>query len=208
MGHGGYEFLRLLRHLGGIKLKSRFPTKQVVESGIFLALGYVLSIMKITTNVNGGSVTIVSMLPIIILGYKYGPSWGLMCGFLHGCLQVVEDGGFSPPTSTLISYALVFLLDYALAWAAVGWIAGLCRNISSKTQISVAAGAFLGIAGRYLCSFLSGIIIWRIYAPEGQSVIIYSLVANGSSLIPEMILTTAAAFLVFSIPAMKRQLEA
>jgi thiamine transporter len=101
---------------------------------------------------------------------------------------------------------LVFLLDYALAWAVVGWLAGMLRNASSKPGIAIAAGSLVGIAGRFVCSFLSGVIIWGVYA-EGQNVIIYSLAVNASVMIPEMVVTAFASFAVFSIPVLQKQLR-
>lgn len=189
-------------------MKARIGTRQLVESGILLALGYVLSMIKIKLVVVGGSVTLVSMLPLVILAYKYGPSWGALCGFIHGFLQILEGGGFAPPTKDFISYVLVFLLDFALAWTFVGLLAGLLRNISQKPQIAISIGAFVGIAGRFLCSFLSGVIIWGVYAPEGQSVILYSLGVNASVMIPEMIITALVGYIVFSVPSMQKQVEA
>lgn len=186
-------------------MKTKIGTRQLVESGILLALGFVLSMIKIRLVAVGGSVTLVSMLPIVLLAYKYGPSWGLLCGFVHGMLQVLESGGFAPPTQDFVSYALVFLLDYALAWAAVGLLAGLLRNVSPKPQVAVAAGAFVGIAGRFLCSFLSGVVIWGVYAPEGQSVILYSLAVNASVMVPEMLITTVVGYGILCIPALQSQ---
>jgi thiamine transporter len=188
-------------------VKTKITTRQLVESGVLLALGYVLSIIKIKLVAVGGSITLVSMLPIIVLAYKYGAPWGALCGFIHGLLQILEGGGFAPPTKDFISYVLVFLLDYAFAWAFVGLLAGLLRNISTRPQFAIAAGSFVGIAGRFLCSFLSGVIIWRIYAPEGQSVILYSLGVNASVMVPEMLATTIIGFVLFSVRVLQDQVR-
>lgn len=187
-------------------MKTNTNVKRIVESGILLALGYVLSIIKIKLNPAGGSITLVSMLPIVVLAYKYGVRWGTLCGFIHGLLQVIEEGGLFPPVQDFTSYVLVFLLDYILAWAVVGLIAGLMRNVSKKPYISIALGSFFGIAGRYLCSFTSGVIIWGVYAPEGQGAVIYSLLANGRIMIPEMIITAIAGYIMFRIPILQKAL--
>lgn len=186
-------------------MKKKISTRQLVESGVLLALGFVLSYLKVKLIPGGGSVTLVSMLPIVILAYKYGPVWGTACGFVHGLLQIIEDGSIAPPVRDATSYLLVFLLDYALAWAVVGLIAGLLRNASKNPRNAISIGAFLGIAGRFVCSFLSGVIIWGVYAPEGQSAAVYSFLANATYMVPEMLITTGAAFLLFSVPVMKRQ---
>lgn len=188
-------------------MKKRISAQQLVESGVLLGLGFVLSMLKVRLVAGGGSITMVSMLPIVILACKYGPAWGTLCGFVHGFLQVIEDGGIAPPVQDFTSYVLVFLLDFALAWAMVGLIAGLLRNVSGKPQVSIAAGAFVGIAGRFLCSFISGVIIWGVYAPEGQSVALYSFLANGSVMFPEMVITSVIGYALFSIPVLRQQVQ-
>ena len=70
----------------------------------------------------------------------------------------------------------------------------------------MAAGVTVAGLLRYLCSFLSGIIIWKEYAPETMPVWLYSLGYNGSYMIPEIILTAIAAVLVMQV--MDRQLPA
>jgi thiamine transporter len=53
--------------------------------------------------------------------------------------------------------------------------------------------------------FLSGVLIFGSYAPEGQSAAVYSLIYNGSYMLPEMILTTLVAVILtryFSLETM------
>ena len=182
-------------------MERKLRTRQLVESAVLLALGFILSMLKIKLIPGGGSVTLASMLPIVFLAFKYGPAWGTLCGFIHGMLQVVEGGGLFPPADTALSYILVFILDYALAWAAVGLIAGLVRNMSKSPRISVAAGAALGILGRFACSFTSGVIIWASYAPEGQSPVVYSLLQNATVFLPEIAITAFLGFTLMSVRA-------
>ena len=44
---------------------------------------------------------------------------------------------------------------------------------------------------RFVCSFLSGVLLWGSYAPEGMNVWVYSLTYNASYMIPNAALTTA-----------------
>jgi len=186
-------------------MKRQISAKQLVESGVLLALGFVLSVFKIKLVAVGGSVTLASMLPIVILAYKYGPGWGTLCGFVHAMLQIIEDGGIAPPVRDAQSFLLVFLLDFALAWAVVGLLAGLLRGVSEKPQRAIAVGALAGVGGRFLCSFLSGMIIWGVYAPQGQSVALYSLAVNASYMVPEMLVTSVLGYLLFSVPVLQKQ---
>jgi thiamine transporter len=49
---------------------------------------------------------------------------------------------------------------------------------------------------RYLASVLSGGILWGTYAPEGMNPWVYSLGYNAGYMIPNAILTAAAAVLL------------
>ena len=185
-------------------MNKKISTKQVVESAIFLAMGFVLSFIKIKINPTGGSITLASMLPIVIITYRYGTAWGTMFGAVHGLLQMLEGGIYAPPTKTALSYIAVIMLDYILAWAAVGLLSGLIMKTIKNPRASITAGAAVGIFGRFICSFLSGTIIWGVYAPEGQSPALYSLIINGAIMLPEAIFTSIIAFLILSVPAMSR----
>lgn len=184
--------------------KQKISTKQIVESAIFLALGFVLSMIKIKLIAVGGSITLVSMLPIVLITYRYGTGWGTLFGAVHGLLQMLEGGLYAPPTETALSYIAVILLDYIVAWAAVGLLSGLVMKAIDNPKISVTVGSVVGIFGRFLCSFTSGVIIWGVYAPEGQSPAIYSLLINGSVMLPEAIFTGIVAFILFSFPAIQK----
>ena len=61
-------------------------------------------------------------------------------------------------------------------------------------------GIVLGTFGRFVCAFLSGVIFFGMYAPEGQNVLVYSAVYNGFYLIPEAVICLVIA----SIPQIRR----
>jgi thiamine transporter len=199
---------KIISKKGKVTMKRKITTRQLAESGILLALGYLLSMLALWRMPQGGSITAVSMLPLVFLGYKYGPGWGALCGLIHGLLQIVEEGLYAPPTNTLLYWLLMVLLDYALAWLAVGLIAGLVRKISANPAASIAVGSILGIAGRLGCSFLSGWLIWAAYAPEGQPPALYSITYNGSYLGVEMIITAVVGAALASIPIIQKNLRA
>ena len=101
------------------------------------------------------------------------------------------------------------LLDYPLAFAACG-LAGLgappvarALRVSSIASGTVAAPwMLLGGAGRFACAFLSGIIFFGAYAPQGQAVWLYSLLYNLSYLVPSLVACTALG--VVLVPALER----
>jgi len=181
--------------------------RKLAISAMLLALGFILSIIKFQIPLPGvGSITLVSMLPLVILGYKYGPVWGGLCGLVHGTLQVIEGGWYPPPINGAWASIVAFLLDYAIAWGVIGVLAGLAAKTIKKPQLAVCVGSVVGLLGRYLSSFISGVLIWGSYAPEGQGAVLYSITANGSYMIPEIILTAIVSFTLFSVPALRKMM--
>ena len=139
-------------------------TRILVECALMIALAVVLDILPLPKWPNGGSVS-VSMVPIVFLSYRHGTKWGLLTGF-----------------------TLCILLDYVIAFTILG-AADLFAKPFSNRLAGYTVGALAVTFIRCVCSFLSGILIWDSYAPEGQPVWLYSLTYNGGYMIPNMILT-------------------
>ena len=64
-------------------------TRILVECALMIAIGTVLSNIKIFTMPNGGSVTLLSMLPFVLVSFRHGVKWGLFTGLVNGCLQML-----------------------------------------------------------------------------------------------------------------------
>lgn len=184
---------------------TKVNTKRLVESAILIAVGFILSFIKVKIMPNA-SVSLVSMLPIIILAYKYGPSWGMLCGLVHGILQMIEGGISTPPTETFWSYFFVVTLEYLFAFSIIG-IGGIARKISKKPYISLSICTVVGIFARFICSFLAGVFIWGVYAPEGQNPVIYSLTINSVKFGIEIIATVIIGSIIISLPAIQKYIN-
>ena len=98
-------------------------TRRLCESGIFIALATVLSILKIFEFSFGGSITVLSMLPIVLLSYRHGVKWGLICGFSYSIIQMLLGVNtisvfVLPGESQMVWWRVVLmcLLDYVLAY--------------------------------------------------------------------------------------------
>lgn len=178
-------------------------TKKLTTSAILIALSTVLAFVSKVIPLQfmqGGSVTLASMVPIIVISLKLGTKWGLISGFAYGCIQMLM--GFYPaPTPTFINMALVVLLDYIIAFGVLG-LASLFYKMCGKRNFGIAVSGFLVTALRYICHILSGILIWGVYAEEGQTVLAYSLAYNGGYMIPEIIITTVV--LVLLTPVLRK----
>lgn len=148
-----------------IKSKNiKFDTKMITTIGIALALTTILDMLKIYHFPQGGGITIGAMLPIILISFAYGPIVGMLTGFLFGIISLFMDPYILQPVQVLF--------DYPLPYMALG-CAGFFRN----HKIS---GAIVAIFLRFLSHFISGVIFFGSYAPEGTSPILYSLAVNGS----------------------------
>lgn len=138
----------------------------------------------------GGSITLLSMLFICLIGYWFGAGYGIIAGVAYGLLQFVID-------PYMVSIPQV-LLDYPLAFGALG-LSGLFHNKKYGLQI----GYVVGVIGRFVFSTLSGVIFFADYAPEGMNPWVYSIAYQGSYLGVEMILT----LVIISIPPVAKALS-
>ncbi len=161
-------------------------TRTLVECALMIAIAIVLDLLPFPSWPNGGSVS-VSAVPIVFLSYRHGSRWGLLTGAAYCGIQMLT-GFYAPPAGTFGALILCILLDYVLAFAVFGVADLFAKPFRNKT-VGYTFGAMAVTFIRFVCSFLSGILLWGSYAPEGQPVWLYSLTYNGGYMIPNMILT-------------------
>ena len=175
----------------------------ITEGAVIIALSFVLELLCVWLNavmgINallpfGGTIT-VSMLPIAYYSYRRGAAWGLGTGFVYAILQIIL-GFYVPPANTWWAVMLCVLLDYIMAFTVVG-SADLFAKLFGKFRLTgYCVGAVSVCVIRFVSSFLSGVILWSNYAPEGMNVWLYSLIYNGSYMLPTTILTGIFAVVV------------
>ena len=76
--------------------KTYSKTRTLVECALMIAVGTVLAQIKLFTMPQGGSVTLLSMLPFILVSFRHGTKWGLLTGFVNSLLQMMM-GFWAPP---------------------------------------------------------------------------------------------------------------
>jgi thiamine transporter len=176
---------------------------RLVVSAIFIALAIVLSNIKIYTLPLGGSITLLSMVPICLLSLKYGVKWGIVCAFLYSLSQIMLDlGSIMSWGLTLETWIGCLLFDYLLPFTGLG-LAGI---FGKKSTGRIIAGISLVLVFRFICHFISGAIVFTVWCPEGWNVYLYSLVYNGTYILPEMILTISASVALFNVPVTRKLL--
>ena len=173
--------------------KTYSKTRILVECALMIAIGTVLSNIKFLTMPNGGSITLLSMLPFILVSYRHGVKWGLFTGLVNACLQMLL-GFWAPPTPTFLYFLGEVLLDYVVSFMVLG-LAELFARPFKNRMAGVAVGTFMACFLRFMCTFISGVLVWGNLS-DGLSAWTYSLVYNGSYMLPETLLTTVAAVLL------------
>ena len=165
---------------------------RLTESAVMLAFAAVLSVIKIVDMPAGGSVTACSMLPLLIIAYRYGTKWGIFTAFTYSLIQLLlglENFAWAPG---FLSKVMLALFDYLIAFLVLG-LAGLFRRKNWSQGMSLAVAAVVTGILRYLCHAVSGFTVWRdMSVPFGQS-LVYSLSYNATYMIPEIIILALGA---------------
>lgn len=182
-------------------------TKLLVEGAAMVALATVLSYIRIIKMPWGGSVTLLSMLPIVIFSIKNGVKNGLIVSFVFSLIQFgqgVLDGLFGWGL-TPVSLVACIVIDYLLAFTVLG-LAGIFKEKGTSGWI---LGTVLAIVLRLFCHFLSGVLIWGSFGElwggfSTESTVLYSLCYNGAYMVPEIIFTTIGAVVLLKAPQTKK----
>ena len=171
--------------------KKKLSVKQLVFSAMAIALAMITSMIKIIDMPMGGSVTLLSMLFIVLIGYWYGLGAGLTAAIAYGVLQLIID-----------PYILSFpqmMVDYLLGFGALG-----LSGIFSNKKYGLIKGYLVGVLGRYFFTFLSGWIFFGMYAPETfPNAAVYSLAYNGCYIGAEAVIT----LIIIAVPPVSKALE-
>ena len=170
---------------------------KLTEAAIMLALGTVLSLIKLLDLPYGGSVTVASMLPVIIIAYRHGIRFGLLTGFVFGVLQQLLGLNTLSYVTTWQSIVAVILLDYIIAFMVLG-LGGAFRKMSSQAGALVLGSVFVCLL-RYICHVISGATVWAGLSIPTTAALAYSLGYNATYIVPETIVTTVMAYYVGSM---------
>lgn len=179
----------------------------LVEGAVMVALAAVLSYIRVFHLPWGGSVTLLSMLPICLYSIKRGIVYGMSASFVFSLIQLIQgaiDGLFGWGLTPVMLIACI-LLDYILPFFVLG-LAGVFRKHGTAGWL---VGTAMVVLLRFLSHFLSGIVIWHSAGKlwEGfvtDNEVLYSLCYNGAYMLPELIFTMIGAFALFTIPQTRK----
>lgn len=186
-------------------------TRRLTETAIMIALATALSYVTIFKLPMGGSVTLFSQVPIIIIGYRYGAKWGITTGIIHGILQMLLQGlGNFAYVKGIAAYLVLIFADYVLAFMVLGLGGAMFKKAVKNQTVALGLGAFAGSLIRFFCHFTSGVTIWGEYADGWKSVWAYSAGYNGSYMAAEAAISVVGVVLLslvldFSSESLKKK---
>lgn len=172
--------------------KKRNVLRALCECAVFAALALALSYLKIPVGIGfggfGGSVDLV-MIPLILCAIRWGVGWGMGVGLVFGTAKFFLAGGAAVNWQSM-------LLDYSVAYMMVG-LAGVLYRKSGTAWLA----ALIGCLGRFLVHYVSGVTIYAEYVEDifglkMTSPWIYSLLYNGSYMLPNTILAVLVCMLL------------
>jgi len=156
-------------------------TRVLVEIAILVAMAFVLEfVFSFLPKMPQGGRIGISMLPLVVIAWRHGVVQGWIGGIVFGILNLMLDG--------VLYHWGSFFLDYTIAFGLVG-MTGFFKPLI-KDHVIVFVGAIItAFLLRFVSTVLSGVLLFGEYAPEGESVWIYSIVYNTTYLLPALILT-------------------
>ena len=181
-------------------MKEKNFTKRLVESSLMIALATVLSILKLGEMPYGGSITLASMLPIMIVAYRHGVPTGLVAGLGYAVIQQLLGLKNLSYFTSWQSIVAVILLDYVVAFTVAG-LGGMFRGklapaeagTARRQSLEFGMGAIVVSALRYIMHTISGCTVWAGLSIPTEAALLYSLVYNATYMIPESIILVSVS---------------
>lgn len=183
--------------------------KVLTESAVMLALAFALSSAKLFEMPLGGSVTVASMLPIMIISFKWGNRAGLATAFLYSvtqALQALASGNVFPYCEGADTLIICIVFDYLFPFTILG-LAGVFYGKFKNTNIDFVVGASFVVFLRFCSHFLTGVYIWKQWAPEGMGKYLYSFLYNGGFLGVDFAILLVALILILRSSEVKKLIE-
>ena len=220
-------------------MKSQQTTRRLVTSAMLIAVASVLALVSefipFLQLRFGGTLTLASMLPIILISYMYGLKWGLGSAAVYAVIQIFMGfktvaALFTPDSDSHMALWMaicVVLLDYFLAYTSLGLGGIFARKKGGCLRLVLG-----GVVAQVICyafHVLSGFLFYGAWADwfftesaakdlaisgwimehlSGRGLaLLYSLIYNALYMLPEIVLTAAVAALIYRIPAVSKNFE-
>lgn len=178
------------------KSNLKWTSRRLSYAAMCIAISFVLSLLRMYRMPQGGSITLLSKLPLVMFTMACGPAYGLIAGCAQGLISLIQD--------PYVIHPIQLLVDYPFASGAVA-LCYLAKYLPVKQyNVKLACATVLGYLGSYIMAVLSGAIFFGEYAWEGYSAWGYSLAYNISYAGPECII---AVIVVLAIPGLGKLVD-
>ncbi|WP_409293039.1 energy-coupled thiamine transporter ThiT [Peribacillus sp. SCS-37] len=179
----------------------------MIEAAFFAGFAFVLDMLP-SIKLGPWISIAIAMVPIFIVAFRWGFKASVAAGFLWGLLQIVlgdADDILSP---------LQGFIEYFIAFSFIGFAGlfygpiqkALHGGSKKRALLFISLAVLAGSLARYFWHFLAGIIFWGIYAPDGMSPVLYSLIVNGGTMIGSAVLCALVLnLLIGSAPRIIKQ---
>jgi thiamine transporter len=157
-----------------MRLNAFRDTRVLTEAALAVALAFVLGLIKLFQMPMGGSISL-EMIPLILLALRQGPLVGIVAGAAYGLLDLAIE--------PFVVHPVQLVFDYPLAFGALG-LAGFFQ----PTVRGAVLGTVVAVLARFACHFVSGVVFFASYAPEGWNVYLYSAAYNAAYLVPSLVI--------------------
>jgi thiamine transporter len=178
-------------------LTKKEKNRRLAESALMLALATILSELAVFSLPFGGSVTLFSQVPVILISYRYGVKWGLTTGLALSLIQLIFGIQNFSYVSGISAFMILAFCDYIIAFSALG-LGGMFKYKIKNDVLAISLGGVLVTVIRFICHFISGATIWKEYA-EGAPVLEYSFNYNASYMVPELIITVIGLVVIAGV---------
>ncbi len=175
--------------------------REMVESAILIGIATMINefIKMDAPWAFGGSITLGSMLPLLLIAWRWGTKQGLFSALVFSIMQLLLGVKNVTYGQTAIQMVGITLLDYVVAYTVYG-LGGIFKKRMNNKLLALAAGIVLVGALRFICHFVSGWMIWDALWPneKGLSGAMYSLIYNGGYMLPEVLVALVAGLLLYN----------
>ena len=141
-------------------MNNRTNINKLTRCALLVAIAAVLSVFpKFEFLPYGGSITICSMLPIVLISYVFGLKWGFLSAFVFSLIQIFTGFSAAGAVSPLVTVGIV-VFDYLVAYTILG-IGGIYKGKLGSRSKELVLGSITALALRFLSHIISGYLFFK-----------------------------------------------
>lgn len=170
---------------------------RLISTGLLISISLILSKIEISAFfISGGSITLFSMVPIIIISFRYGYKWGALSGCVFGFLHLLTTN-IKFQGINIKSIFISILLDYIICYSIIGLSSFF--KYSSNIKHNLVFGVVFSFFFKFIIHTLSGILIWSSFYNSFIAALTHSISYNALYSFPETIINLIGILLINKI---------